>query len=452
MKHLTVIFLFTFALFAKEHEIQYEQVTVGIPYVQVTKGHANLSDYASFVLDGEAFLLEEHNYIRVDGKVLLLGAHKYIRLWNLKNPALNRCLTKGYYQDILANREDNNLSTDSETRCTKAQCRIKALTASSEVMFLSFYDGRVERWDLKTWEKIDEFKTPPYDEWNNLENFNLLSVDDENHKLIAATASDFNHTLYLYDLPSMTLLQKFHGHYGQVCEVSPIIDDKYFFSLACIFRDNSLRKWDITTGEEVKSIRGKMFSWNLPGSRDGKYIVLLDEKDKNLTMYDTKDLSIVRNFIPPKNKDILDFIVNSDEKTIYATLKVEKKLEKSIVEWDMETGKETRQIKLDHYPGKLRLAPNEKYLAGNLGSLMTFWRLPDFKTVVTLYPIGTCGWVIMTPEGYFNASEDAMASIRIKGPDGQERALTPDEIDTYYQPKKVQAILNDIIATQNMEE
>jgi len=57
----------------------------------------------------------------------------------------------------------------------------------------------------------------------------------------------------------------------------------------------------------------------------------------------------------------------------------------------------------------------------------------------------------MTPEGYFNASEEAMASIRIKDPDGQERALTPDEINTYRQPKKVQAILNDIIATQQKE-
>jgi len=418
MKHLTVIFLFSFALFAQE---------VGIPYVQVTKGHGSLSDYSSFVLEGKAFLF---------------GENRHIRLWNFKDPVLD------YYKNILANRGENTLNTDSETPCANLRCDIKAFTASSKVMFLSFYYGKVELWDLEIWEKIDEFKTPPYDEWNNLEDFYFLSVDDENHKLIT---SGFYDTLYLYDLPSMTLLQKFNGHYGQVGKVSPIINDKYFFSVASAFKDHSLRKWDIATGKEVKSIRGKKFSWNLPISRDGKYIILL-ERDGNLTMYDTNDLSPVRNFTAPENKGIVDFLVSDDEKKIYGTLKMEKRLEKSIVEWEMETGKVIKQIKLDHYPGQLRLAPNEKYLGGNLGNMLTFWRLPDFETVVTLYPIGTCGWIIMTPEGYFNASEDAMASIRIKDPDGQERALTPDEINTYRQPKKVQAVLNDIIATHQREK
>jgi len=429
MKHLAVIFLFSFALFAQERGIQYEQVTVGVPYVQVTKGYGNSGEYSSFVLNGEAFLVQEN---------------RHIRLWNLKDPALNQCLTKGYFQDLLAYSGDSNLSTDSETPCNSTSCSIHAFTASSEMMFLAFRN-RVERWDLKTWKKTDEFQTPVYDKWNNREDFHMLSVDDENHKLIAEAS--FNNTLYLYDLPSMTLLQQFHGHFGSVGKASRIIDDRYFFSVTSSARDHSLRKWDITTGKEVKSIRGKDFGRNLPISRDGKYIVLLDEEDDNLTRYHTTDLSPVRHFPIPDNKKIIDFIVSGDEKKIYATLA----MEKSIVAWEMVTGKEIRQIKLDHPSGRLTLSPNEKYLGGNVGNMLTFWRLPNFEMVVTLYPIATCGWIIMTPEGYFNASDDALASIRIKDPDGQERALTPDEIDTYYQPKKVQAVLNDIIATQQKE-
>jgi len=419
MKHLAVIFLFSLALFAQE---------IGVPYVHVTKGYGNAGAYSSFVLNGEAFLFQEN---------------RHIRLWNLKEPALNQCLTEGYFQEVLANRGENTLNTDSETPCKSTSCSINAFTANSEVMFLAF-SGKVERWDLKTLKKLDEFQTPSLNKFNDLANFYFLSADDENHKL---TAASFNHTLYLYDLPSMSLLQEFHGHSGQVGDVSPIIDDKYFFSVASASWDYSFRKWDITTGKEVRLIIGKDFSWHLPISKDGKYI-LLNDSDGNLTMYDTNDLKPVRHFPVPKNKGLIDFIVSGDEKKIYGTLA----MEKSIVEWEMATGKKIRQIKLDHPSGRLTLSPNEKYLGGNIGNMLTFWRLPDFEMVVTLYPIGTCGWIIMTPEGYFNASEDAMASIRIKDPDGQERALTPVEINTYRQPKKVQAILNDIIATQHMEE
>lgn len=102
--------------------------------------------------------------------------------------------------------------------------------------------------------------------------------------------------------------------------------------------------------------------------------------------------------------------------------------------------------------GSLMFAPNKKYLSGQLGNMLTFWSLPNYKETIILYPINNCDWVVITPDGYFNASEDAIGTIRIQDANGTDRTLTPQEIKKFKQPKKIQAILNDIISTNKMEK
>lgn len=127
--------------------------------------------------------------------------------------------------------------------------------------------------------------------------------------------------------------------------------------------------------------------------------------------------------------------------------------DKLIIEYDMKTGQEIRRITMLRSAGSLIISPNKQYIGGQRGNMLTFWNLSNYKETIVLYPINNCDWVAITPEGYFNASEDAITSIRIKDPNGTDRALTAEEMAKYRQPQKIQTILNDIISNKlNMEK
>lgn len=429
VNYLIFSILFSLSLVAQE---------TGIPYVQTSKIGGSSNDFTSFVLNGEALLFEEN---------------EHLHLWSFSDFALNQCLTA---------EQLNNYKTtwvQLKGRETIPVYRwINELTATSGTMFLSF-DDRVELWDIKTWKKINEFETPVYDKWGNRENFDILMVDDKAHKLIAGSNK---RNLYLYDLPSMTLLQKFRGsdigldefdfpvplnpylkgHECQISYISKIIDDHYFFSAS--YGDKSLRKWDIRTGEEVSSLQDVEFRPYMQLTKDNRTLILNKSREEIIRL-DASDLQPIQKFTLP-NTLLSSFVIDQERQILFASAPKDK----LIIEYDMKTGQEIRRTAMLRSAGSLIISPNTRYIGGQRGNMLTFWNLSNYKETIVLYPINNCDWVAITPEGYFNASDDAISSIRIQDANGTDRALTPEEITKYKQPQKIQEILNDIISTNKM--
>lgn len=424
MKHIILIILLTIGIWAQK---------TGVPYVSLEKSmHTILGTKALFVLDGNGILSYDEK--------------QNIHLWDLKTGRMDKCLT---------------IENSSHKDLLYSNTWFEALTASNDLMFISF-QGKIDVWDIATWKKIKEIETPK-DFTGYPEHIELLHVDRKNNKLIGA---GYKRNIMIWNLPDMKLEKVLRGsefnpyekdgyippnpyrkgHEGDITDVSDIVDNKYIFSIS--WMDQTLRKWDIESGEEVDKVSGNKFH-RIKIINNGKDVMA--SSNENLIIYSTSDLSIRKKYGIEIGKNVNTAIIAPNDTHWYTTGDNGMQLK----EWDMKQDQVLRPLPVDQPTVLTNIFKNGKYLtAGTVRSKRgVIYRVNDFKEVLNVSIIGHCGWIVMTPEGYFNASEDAITSIRIKDANGTDRPLTPQEIKKFKQPKKIQAILNDIISNKlNMEK
>jgi WD40 repeat protein len=435
MKHLILTILFTLTLFAQE---------IGVPYVPLEKSsRVILGTNSLFVLNGKAILFYDEK--------------QNIRLWDLKTGKMDKCITVENSTD----KENHTLSFTSNGKSLVFTPEwFDALTASNDLMFITF-QGKIDVWDIATWKKIKEIETPK-DFTGHSEHIELLHVDRVNNKLIGA---GYKRNILIWNLPDMKLEKVLRGsefspyekdgyipinpyqkgHEGPVSDVSGIVDGKYIFSISST--DKTLRKWNIESGEEVDRIDGQAFHNLQLVDNDRQIMALLHD---SLIFYQTTDLNMTKKYGTEIGNYSNTAIISPSQAHLYTTGNNGMLLK----EWDMKRDQEIRQLPVDKPTVMTTTFQNGKYIAATAerGKRGIIYRISDFKEVLNVFIVGSCDWVAITPDGYFNASEDVIGSIRIKDTNGTERVLTPKEIKKYKQPQKIQAILNDIISTNPKTE
>lgn len=425
MKSLILTIFFTLTLVSQE---------IGVPYV-IPKKSSTSNDFQALALNGNAFLfLEDVN----------------IRLFDFKNPLNSQCLTPLDFQ----NHNPNTVELIGGKAVPYTHW--SAFTATNNKMYLAF-DEVIEVWDIPTWTQLASYETGVWNEKNHWNMLSILSVDEKHNKLFAG-GFNYKH-IYMYDLSTMKLLKRFNasdiacgydlskysedyrkkGHQCQINDISKIMDDRYFFTTA--YSDQTLRKWDIDLGDEINSIKGKKFFSSIL-MNDSKTTVFSFVLDDNITLYSTNDLTPLHN-IDTHGMRTISVVMDSKEQYIYGSFPQQKK----IIRWDLASKTEKHQ-QLERSAGFLSLSKNNHYIIGSLEQEVMFWDLNDFQKVLTLFPINNCSWIAITPDGYFNASQDAIASVLIKDANGTQRPLNADEITKFYQPQEIQSILDKIRAQQ----
>jgi WD40 repeat protein len=425
MKHIILLILLTLGVWAQE---------VGVPYVKPDKHLSGAAgDYYSFVLNGNG--------------ILFFDGNKNIHLLDLVNGNMDRCTTDKSLQD---NYEMFDMPYSFAT-----------MNAFGNIMYLSLSD-KLELWDMVHWQKIKEVRMP-HNFIGETEVMAKLQISQDGKTMISAGEE---RNIYLWDLKDMTIhsilrgsdissspnakyetlqgFSYFEGHHRDISSTTPLIKNKYLFSASS--GEELLRKWDTQNSKEMKQISVKEFLQQIWVSHDENYI-LPYQYDVNLTLYDTKNLTPIRYF-SGHNEKILNIAVSPNEKYLYGF----SPKDKTLIEWDMKTGKLLRRIMMQDYLGDFLISKNEKYIVSEKSGIITFWHLKTFKEVLKVYIIGDCGWVIITQDGYFNSSENSFSTIRIKSESGEEKVLTSEEVKKYQQPQKIQTILNDILTNTTMEK
>jgi len=109
--------------------------------------------------------------------------------------------------------------------------------------------------------------------------------------------------------------------------------------------------------------------------------------------------------------------------------------------WNLETGAELRRLgkAWEELPSPLEFSPDGRFFASGHGSVFKLWDPASGRHVATLAGLEKGEWVIMTPEGYYNSSENGDRYINVRV--GEEVYGIENYRETFYRPDLVQAAL-----------
>ena len=74
--------------------------------------------------------------------------------------------------------------------------------------------------------------------------------------------------------------------------------------------------------------------------------------------------------------------------------------------WDLESSKEIK--KLESYSGEVRsvvISPNGRYVVSTQDASVRIWDISTGEEIASMVGFGESGWLIITSDGYYNASE-----------------------------------------------
>lgn len=187
-------------------------------------------------------------------------------------------------------------------------------------------------------------------------------------------------------------------------------DGKYITS-SC----NKAIVFDVKTGKIVKTFKDASRNSDAIFSPDGKYILIpskgyiLDPISKKMTEYDSEGNSVpnkinIYEFNSGKliksitAKDLSLFKYTPDFKYLFT---YNNNFKCSI--WDISSGKLIKTIdalSLSYSPDGKKIA------AGRTDGTIKILNSKDFKEIISIVPLGNKDWVTLTPDGYFDSSEN----------------------------------------------
>jgi len=214
-------------------------------------------------------------------------------------------------------------------------------------------------------------------------------------------------TLSLWDVATGREVRVFKQHWNYVLSVAFSPDGKHALSGGA---DSKLRLWNMVTGQEAR-IFGGHTDWvrSAAFSPDGRY-ALSGSHDKTLRLWDVATGREIRIF-----KGHTDFVksVAFSPDGRYA---LSGSSDRSLRLWDVATGREIRNFK--GHTDTVRsvfFSPDSKYaVSGADDGSVRIWSIELGKEVASFYYFEDGEWVVITPEGYFNASANGAKHVNVR--------------------------------------
>ncbi|MDO9287768.1 MAG: hypothetical protein Q7T83_03140, partial [Thermodesulfovibrionales bacterium] len=108
--------------------------------------------------------------------------------------------------------------------------------------------------------------------------------------------------------------------------------------------------------------------------------------------------------------------------------------------WDLESGKEIK--KLESYSGEVRsvaISPNGRYVVSTQDASVRIWDISTGEEIASMVGFGESGWLIITSNGYYNASEKGAEYLSVIV--GEQKYDMNLFYDVFYRPDIVAAKL-----------
>jgi WD40 repeat protein len=267
-------------------------------------------------------------------------------------------------------------------------------------------DNSIKLWEVDTGKEIRTFTghTGP-----------VLSATFSNDGRYAASGSS-DKTIKLWDVSSGKEINTFSGHADAVKSIVFSPDGRYLLSGSF---DKTVKLWDINTGKEIRTFTGH--TWQISSvafSADGRY-ALSRSGDRIIKLWDINTGKEIRTFsgdnvdaagIPTGSQMIVSGAFSPDGRYMLTTDR------QGIIKlWDVATGKAIRA-----FAGHTGWVPSvtfsndvKSFISGGKDGTLRLWDIKTGKEIAQFISLKDDEWIVLTPEGYFNASPNGAKHLNV---------------------------------------
>jgi len=240
-----------------------------------------------------------------------------------------------------------------------------------------------------------------------------LSGSSDAKKMITASSrtearSDGDYTLRLWDVATGKEIRSFAGHTGGVSSIAFSPDGSFALSGSW---DDTLRLWDVDAGKQIRSFAGhKGGVDSVAFSPDGRF-ALSGGWDDTLRLWDVATGKEIRSFTEHESSLVQSITFSPDGKFALSG-----SLNRTLRLWDVATGKEIRSF-AGHTDvvNSVAFSPDGRFaLSGSSDSTTRLWDINTGREIARFISFTDGEWVIITPEGYFNASANGAKHLNVR--------------------------------------
>jgi WD40 repeat protein len=261
-------------------------------------------------------------------------------------------------------------------------------------------DNTLKLWDISTGKEIKTF--------TGHKNFVESVTFSPDGRFALSGSAD--HTLKLWDIATGKEIRTLKGHSSTVKSVAFGPDGRSAISAGS--SDYTIKLWDIEAGKEIRTLAGPPSSnWvhSVAFSPDGRYA--LASQDYNiLKLWDISAGKEIRTFTGHLSR------VTSTAFSPNGKFALSGSYDNTIRLWDINTGKSIRTF-VGHSQNVLSVAfsPDGRFvLSGSSDGTIKLWNTNTAEEIATLIKLIDGEWIVITPEGYFNASPNGAKYLNVR--------------------------------------
>ncbi len=208
--------------------------------------------------------------------------------------------------------------------------------------------------------------------------------------------------------------------------------------------------FDVTTGSEIirNKIKNSVFSLTI--SPDSRYILTGETKyntpnpeEDIAVLYSITDGQILRRFIG--HKDVISVLAFSHNGEFILT----GSWDQQIILWETKTGKKIKTF--SGHTGKITTlefsSDNKNFVSASTDGTTRLWDIDTGKEIAQFISFTDGEWIVITPEGYFNASPNGAKHLNVRVGNNvysidnfYEKFFNPVYVASVLQGKKVEAV------------
>ncbi|MCK5077912.1 MAG: WD40 repeat domain-containing protein, partial [Calditrichia bacterium] len=273
--------------------------------------------------------------------------------------------------------------------------------------------------------------------YERLPSHDAIAISGDNRYILIGGRDSENETypLWLYDLKTGEQIREFEGdsHLDYINSVAFSPDNRYAASGS---RDFTIKLWDVKTGMEIQTLEGhSKYVQSIAFSPDGKYL-LSGASDNSLRVWDINTGEEIRSFDMKFARNDCPYSITFSPNGKYV---LSSGTFGPVILWDFITGEKIHTLKTgSNSTGGIPVAfsPDGSFAAtGQSGETIKIWDLKKAKEIASLTTFDDGEWVAMTPEGYFNISQNGAKHLKVKV--GNSTYSINNFFERYYYPTKL---------------
>ena len=234
-------------------------------------------------------------------------------------------------------------------------------------------------------------------------------------------SGSWDKTLKLWDVQSGKELHTFKGHSDAVDKAALSPDGKQLVSGGLL---QPLKLWDVQSGKLIKTFENHSeTATSVAFSPDSQQLVS-GNWDKTLKLWDVQSGEVIKIFEGHSNS-VISVAFSPDGQQLVSGSR-----DKTLKLWNVQSGMELKAFKgHSGSVGSVAFSPDgQQLVSASVDKTLRLWDVKSGKELAQQVSFPDGEWVVITPEGYFNASKNGAKYLNV-----QTGPLSVSGIDAYYE-------------------